>query len=97
MVSKGDDKMPKILPIRELKNTAAISKFVEETNEPVFITKNGYGSMVIMNLEIYERMVGTKGLTSQNNEENHSLEDSNPKKDNPIHINEHSAKYGQKE
>ena len=47
--------MPKIIPIRELKNTATISKFVEDSCEPVFVTKNGYGSMVIMSMEVYER------------------------------------------
>jgi hypothetical protein len=31
--------MPKIIPIRELKNTASISKYEEETHEHVCITK----------------------------------------------------------
>jgi hypothetical protein len=31
--------MPKIILINELKNTANISKFVEESDEPVFLTK----------------------------------------------------------
>ena len=47
--------MPMIIPIRELKNTASISKYVNESNEPVFVTKNGYGSMVMMSMEVYER------------------------------------------
>ena len=41
--------MPKIIPIRELKNTATISKYVQESNEPVFVTKNGYGSTLTAN------------------------------------------------
>lgn len=89
--------MPKILPIRELKNTASISKFVEETNEPVFITKNGYGSMVIMNLEVYERMFELKGLTRKTNKELHFLEDSKHIQKNPGYINEQTTKYGEKE
>lgn len=54
--------MPKIIPIRELKNTASISKYVEETNEPVFITKNGYGSMVIMSIEVYEKEIAKRQM-----------------------------------
>lgn len=46
--------MPTILPIRDLKNTAEISKLCHESSEPIFITKNGYGDMVIMSLETYE-------------------------------------------
>ena len=48
--------MPKIIPIRDLKDTAAISQMCSASDEPVFITKNGYGDMVIMSTEVYERM-----------------------------------------
>ena len=37
-----------IIPINQLKDTAKISAICNESNEPVFITKNGYGDMVIM-------------------------------------------------
>lgn len=47
--------MPQIIPIRDLKNTSALSELCRNTNEPVFITKNGYGDMVIMSMETYER------------------------------------------
>ena len=43
-----------IIPINQLKDTAKISAICNESNEPVFITKNGYGDMVIMSMEIYE-------------------------------------------
>ncbi len=46
--------MPRIIPIRDLKDTAAISQMCSESPEPVFITKNGYGDMVIMSLKAYE-------------------------------------------
>ena len=49
--------MPRIIPIRDLKNTSAISQMCSESNEPVYITKNGYGDMVIMSMETYERTV----------------------------------------
>ena len=47
--------MPKIIPIKELKNTSEISEMCHESKEPIFITKNGYGDMVIMSMEAYER------------------------------------------
>ena len=46
--------MPAILPIRDLKNTAKISELCRVTDAPVFITKNGYGDMVIMSMKRYE-------------------------------------------
>ena len=46
--------MPEIIPIRDLKNTNAISQRCHETAEPIFVTKNGYGDMVIMSMETYE-------------------------------------------
>lgn len=46
--------MPRIIPIRDLKDTAAISQMCSESTEPVYITKNGYGDMVIMSMKAYE-------------------------------------------
>ena len=46
--------MPKIIPIKDLKNTTKISEMCHETDEPVFVTKNGYGDMVFMSIEVYE-------------------------------------------
>ena len=40
----------------EMENFAEISKTVHESNEPVFLTKNGYGDMVVMSLESYENL-----------------------------------------
>ena len=50
--------MPCIIPIRDLKNTSAVSDMVREANEPVFVTKNGYGDMVLMSMETYEEQLG---------------------------------------
>ena len=47
--------MPRIIPIRDLKDTAAISQMCSESTEPIYITKNGYGNMVIMSMEAYEK------------------------------------------
>jgi PHD/YefM family antitoxin component YafN of YafNO toxin-antitoxin module len=46
--------MPRIIPIRDLKDTTAISQMCQESTEPVYITKNGYGDMVIMSMKAYE-------------------------------------------
>ena len=46
--------MPKIIPIKELKNTSDISEMCHRTDEPIYVTKNGYGDMVIMIMESYE-------------------------------------------
>lgn len=46
--------MPRIIPIRDLKNTAAISQMCSESTEPIYVTKNGYGEMVLMSMKAYE-------------------------------------------
>lgn len=46
--------MPQIIPIRDLKNTSEISQMCAATSDPIFITKNGYGDMVIMSMKAYE-------------------------------------------
>lgn len=46
--------MPQIIPIKDLKNTSEISNMCHQSEEPIYITKNGYGDMVIMSMEIYE-------------------------------------------
>ncbi len=47
--------MPQIIPIKDLKNTAEISEMCHKINEPIYVTKNGYGDMVIMSMEVYEK------------------------------------------
>lgn len=47
--------MPQIIPIKDLKDTSKISEMCRNSNEPVFITKNGYGDMVMMSMELYEQ------------------------------------------
>ena len=46
--------MPRIIPIRDLKDTAAVSRMCNESPDPIYITKNGYGDMVIMSMKAYE-------------------------------------------
>ena len=49
--------MPQIIPIRDLKNTSEISELCRTTGEPIFVTKNGYGDMVVMSMETYEKQM----------------------------------------
>ena len=47
-----------IIPMRDLKDTVEIEKRCAEANGPVFVTKNGYGKLVVMDIEYYERTIG---------------------------------------
>ena len=49
--------MPQIRPITDLRNTTEISELCHARQEPIFITKNGYGDLVVMSIEAYEAMV----------------------------------------
>lgn len=51
--------MPQIRPITDLRNTNEISEICHAKKEPVFITKNGYGDLVVMSMETYESMLET--------------------------------------
>ena len=44
-----------IIPMRDLKDTVAIERRCMEEKGPVFITKNGYGRLVVMDIEYYEQ------------------------------------------
>jgi len=49
-------KVPNIRPISDLRNNSnEISEFCRTSREPVFITKNGVGDMVVMSIEMFER------------------------------------------
>ena len=51
--------MPQIRPITDLRNTSEISDACHARREPVFITKNGYGDLVVMSIEAYEELIET--------------------------------------
>ncbi|MFA6941316.1 MAG: type II toxin-antitoxin system Phd/YefM family antitoxin [Clostridiaceae bacterium] len=51
-------------PITDLRNTNDISDACHAVNEHVFITKNGYGDMIVMSIETYEQIA-----------ENHRIDD----------------------
>lgn len=54
--------MPQIIPIKDLKNTSEISDMCHRADEPIYITKNGYGDMVIMSMEIFEKTMSRESM-----------------------------------
>ena len=49
--------MPIIKPISDLRNKSnEISKLANDSNEPIYITKNGEGDLVVMSMNHYSRM-----------------------------------------
>ena len=49
--------MLQIRPVSDLRNKfSEIESFVSSNRSPVFLTKNGYGAMVVMSLDLYDRL-----------------------------------------
>lgn len=48
--------MPTCVPIKELKNTKSFTQLVEQSNEPIFVTKNGLETMVVMTPQQYDEI-----------------------------------------
>ena len=49
--------MNMIRPVSDLRNNFAdTSRTVHETAQPVFLTKNGYGDMVVLSMEAFENL-----------------------------------------
>ena len=70
----------KIIPMRDLKNTVEVEKYCMKEQGPVYVTKNGYGSLVVMDIKYYEKTIqkmyeakavieGLKDLKEGNTEE----------------------------
>lgn len=45
------------IPMRDLKNTVEVERRCAEENGPVFVTKNGYGRLVVMDIDYYEKIM----------------------------------------
>ena len=63
MTRRGGN-LPLIRPITDLRNTNEISEICNSRKEPIFITKNGYGDLVIMSIATYEAMLETVATDS---------------------------------
>ena len=59
---KGDGVM-QIIPMRDLKNTVEVERRCAEENGPVYVTKNGYGRLVVMDIDYYERTMQRKSFS----------------------------------
>lgn len=69
--------MTKIIPIRDLKNTSGIANMVKESDEPIYVTKNGYSEMVMMNPNVYEKIVAKSEIYSMLLEAERNLAEGN--------------------
>ena len=82
-----------IVPMRDLKDTVKIEALCSAENGPVFVTKNGYGRLVVMDIEFFEKTMNklyeatalAKGIEDENNGNTRSGEDV---------IHEMRVKYG---
>ena len=52
--------MLQIRPVSDLRNKFPDIEKIVNTGEPVYLTKNGYGAMVVLSLEEYSRL--TEGV-----------------------------------
>ncbi len=58
--------MPNIRPISELRyHFAELSKMAHESGEPIYLTKNGYGDLVIMSIEAFEALLEKAEASSE--------------------------------
>ena len=56
-IKQRDQLMPIIKPISDLRNKSnEISKLANDSNEPIYITKNGEGNLVVMSMNHYSKM-----------------------------------------
>ena len=74
--------MPIIRPISDLRNNfSSISETVHSDDEPIFLTKNGVGDMVVMSLEYYEKQLSRIELYQKLNEARIEIENGASGKD----------------
>ena len=82
-----------IVPMRDLKDTVRIENLCAETKSPVFITKNGYGKLVIMDIETFERLMNNAFEARLINEGIEDLDAGNIK-DGQLVVEDLKKKYG---
>ena len=85
--------MPRIIPIKELKNTSKMSDMCHESPSPIYITKNGFGDMVLMSMEAYEELHRKEEIYRDLELSEQQFKDGN-KKDAKQSLKELRNKYG---
>ena len=85
--------LPKVVPINELKNTAQISKTCQDSNVPIIVTKNGYGEMVLMSIDLYERLFAKMQVAQLINEALVEIESGAEAIDSKVFLDDMRQKY----
>ena len=88
--------MPEIRPIKDLRNTNEISKLCHERNEPVYITKNGYGHLVVMSMETYKEKLAKAELYEKLAEAEIELNNKDKRLDAEMAFETLKNRYGEK-
>ncbi|MCD8343253.1 MAG: type II toxin-antitoxin system Phd/YefM family antitoxin [Oscillospiraceae bacterium] len=86
--------LPKVIPINELKNTAKISQTCKESEVPIVVTKNGYGEMVLMSIDLYEKTMAEVRAAALINESLERIASGENSTDGFAFLDEMDAKYG---
>ena len=63
-LAQAENDRPHILPIKDMRNTSEVSRLCHEKREPVFVTKQGYGDLVVMSMETYNQLIGIAEIDS---------------------------------
>ena len=87
--------MPTIRPITELRNTNEISELCHSQQEPIFITKNGYGHLVVMSMATYEKQLATLEVYQKLAEAEEQANNGIPNVDGKEVFDRLRKKYGQ--
>ena len=93
---KGGVSVPTIRPMTALRNTNEISELCHSQREPVFITKNGYGDLVVMSMATYERQLAMLEVYQKLNEAEEMANSGVPNIDGKGVFHRLRKKYGQK-
>ncbi|HHT46727.1 MAG TPA: type II toxin-antitoxin system Phd/YefM family antitoxin [Firmicutes bacterium] len=88
--------MPEIRPIKDLRDTTKISELCHSKQEPIFITKNGYGDLVIMSIDTYRRKLAQADLYEKLAQAEREIENGEPLLDAEDVFAELRSKYVKK-
>ena len=54
--------MPQIVPMKALRDTNAIAERCHTSHEPIFVTHNGYGDLVVMSMETFDALIAARRI-----------------------------------
>ena len=88
--------MPIIRPISDLRNNfSSISETVHADDEPIFLTKNGIGDMVVMSIDYYEKQFAKMELYQKLNDARDEIRNGAKGKDARLTLTELMNKWVQ--